>query len=157
MFSKNGQFVHGQTYEGMPVKATAASEVLNIIKQKNLVPKVYKKGLYLEKRLTAVLGNHPNVGDIRGRGLFWGIEFVVDKQTKRPFDPRYQIAPSIQKLAFSFPHNMTIYQATGTVDGVYGDHIMIAPSFLVTYKDIDHIVDVLSIVIRKTFEKIHLK
>lgn len=63
----------------------------------------------------------------------------------------------IQKLAFSDPYNMPIYQATGTVDGVYGDHIMISPSFLVTYKDIDHIVDVLSIVIRKTFENIHQK
>lgn len=81
----------------------------------------------------------------------------MDKITKQPFDPRYKIAPMIQKLAFSDPYNMTIYQATGTVDGVYGDHIMISPSFLVTYKDIDHIVDVLSIVIRKTFENIHLK
>lgn len=70
VFSKKGQFVHGQTYEGMPVQATAAFEVLNIIKEKNLVSNVYKKGLYLQKRLISVLGDHPNVGDIRGRGLF---------------------------------------------------------------------------------------
>lgn len=81
----------------------------------------------------------------------------MNKITKQPFDPRYKIAPMIQKLAFSDPYNMTIYQATGTVDGVYGDHIMVSPSFLVTYKDIDHIVDVLCIVIKNTFENIHLK
>lgn len=70
VLKNTGPFVHGQTYEGMPVQATAAFEVINIIKEKNLVPKVQKKGLYLQKRLIAALGNHPNVGDIRGRGLF---------------------------------------------------------------------------------------
>lgn len=70
VLSNSGPFVHGQTYEGMPVQATAALAVLNIIKEKNLVSKVAKKGIYLQKRLIAVLGSHPNVGDIRGRGLF---------------------------------------------------------------------------------------
>jgi len=63
----------------------------------------------------------------------------------------------IQKLAISPPFNMTIYQSTGTVDGVSGDHIMLAPSFMVTKKDIDHIVNVLSMVIKKTFENINTK
>lgn len=78
----------------------------------------------------------------------------MDKITKQPFDPQYKIASTLQRLAFSSPYNMTIYQSTGTVDGERGDHIMISPSFLVTYKDIDHIVDVLSMVIKKTFDSI---
>ena len=69
-FSKSGQFVHGQTYEGMPVQAVAALEVLRIIQEKNLLLNVRKKGLYLEQRLRSMLGDHPYVGDIRGRGLF---------------------------------------------------------------------------------------
>lgn len=70
VFSKSGHFVHGQTYEGMPVQAVASLEVLNIIKDKNLLLNVKKKGLYLEKRLRSMIGDHPNVGDIRGKGLF---------------------------------------------------------------------------------------
>lgn len=156
-FSKSGRFVHGQTYEGMPVQAVAALEVLTIIQEKNLLLNVRNKGLYLEQRLRSLLGDHPNVGDIRGKGLFWGIEFVIDKFTKKPFNPKLNVAPRLQKLAISSPYNMTIYQSTGCVDGISGDIIMLAPSFMVTYKDIDHIVDVLSRVINKTFENIDNK
>lgn len=69
-FSESGQFVHGQTYEGMPVQSVAALEVLRIIQEKNLLLNVNKKGLYLEQRLKSLIGDHPNVGDIRGKGLF---------------------------------------------------------------------------------------
>lgn len=157
VFSKSGEFVHGQTYEGMPVQAAAALEVLRIFQDKNLVPHVANIGPYFMKRLKYVLGDHPNVGDIRGIGLFIGLEIVEDKLTKKPFNPQLRVAPMLQKLALSSPYNMTIYQSTGTVDGICGDHIMLAPSFLVTKKDIDHIVDVLSMVINKTFENIDRK
>lgn len=156
-FSKSGEFVHGQTYEGMPVQAAASLEVLRILQEKNLVPRVSNLSPYFMERLNYKLGDHPNVGDIRGIGLFIGIEIVEDKFTKKPFHPQLRVAPMLQKLALSEPYNMTIYQSTGTVDGISGDHIMLAPSFLVTKKDIDHIVDVLSMVIKKTFENIDTK
>lgn len=82
---------------------------------------------------------------------------MQDKSTKKPFNPQLNVAPRLQKLAISSPYNMTIYQSTGCVDGIYGDHIMLAPSFMVTYKDIDHIVDVVSRVIKKTFDDISTK
>lgn len=79
---------------------------------------------------------------------------MENKQTKKPFNPELNVAPRLQKLAISSPYNMTIYQSQGCADGISGDHIMLAPPFIVTYKDIDHIVDVLSMVIKKTFDNI---
>lgn len=150
----NGEFVHGQTYQSMPVQAAAALEVQRIIREDKLMVNVIKQGAYLEKRLKAVLGDHPNVGNIRGLGLFWGIEFVKDKVTKEPFDPKLGVAHKIKDLAFSSRFNMTVYSGTGTVDGVRGDHIIIAPSYLVTQKDVDYIVKVVSAVVHIVFNEI---
>lgn len=150
----SGLFIHGQTYQGMPVQAAAALEVLRIIQENKLMENVSKQGAYLEKRLKAVLGDHPNVGDIRGRGLFWGLEFVKDKVTKEPFDPELGVAQKILDLAISSEFNMTVYPGTGTVDGVRGDHIILAPSYIVTEEDVEHIVKVVSAVVHNVFKKI---
>lgn len=154
VLSKSGQFNHGHTFESMPVQAAAALEVLNIIQEKNLLLNVNKRGLYLERRLRSVLGDHPHVGDIRGKGLFWGIEFVKNKNTKEPFNSKLNIAFKLQELAFSAPFNMMIYASTGCVDDKNGDVIMLSPPFTVTNKEIDHIVGVLSEVIKQTFDNI---
>ncbi|TVY94565.1 putative aminotransferase [Lachnellula willkommii] len=150
----SGQFVHAQTYQGMPIQASAALEVQKIIREGNLMDNVSKQGAYLEKRLNAVLGDHPNVGDIRGRGLFWGLEFVKDKGTKEPFDPKLGVAQKILDLAISPPFNMTVYPGTGTVDGVRGDHIMLAPPYIILKEDVDHIVKVISDVVYYVFKEI---
>jgi adenosylmethionine-8-amino-7-oxononanoate aminotransferase len=150
----SGQFVHGQTYQGMPVQAAAALEVQRIQREKNLVGNVQTQGAYLERRLKSLLGSHPNVGDIRGRGLFWGIEFVADKATKKPFDPKLEVAQRVHQTAISAPFNMTLYHGTGTADGVRGDHVIIAPTYIVTKEDIEHIVQTTSAVIHQVFEKL---
>ncbi|KUI52547.1 hypothetical protein VP1G_10474 [Cytospora mali] len=147
----SGQFIHGLTYQAMPVQAAAALEVQRIIREEKLMENVTKQGEHLGVLLKAKLGDHPNVGNIRGRGLFWGLEFVKDKTTKDPFDPEKRIAQKILDLAISPPFNMTVYPGTGTVDGVNGDHIILAPSYLVTKDDVDHIVEVVSNVIKKVF------
>ena len=134
----SGQFVHGQTYEGMPSIAAGALEVQKIIQDNNLLDNVSKQGIYLETRLKAVLGNHPNVGDIRGRGLFWGIEFVKEKASKEPFDSN--IAYDIRDSFLSPPFNMTVYAGVGFVDGKRGDHIILAPPFTVKKKEVELIV-----------------
>lgn len=149
-----GQFIHGQTYQGMPVQAAAALEVLRIIQEDKLLDNVTKLGVYLEQRLKAVLGNHPNVGDIRGKGLFWGVEFVKFKESKEPFHLNMGIASQILDLAISPPFNMTVYPGTGTVDGVHGDHIILAPPYVITKKDVDHIVKVVSSVVHLVFNNI---
>jgi len=151
LWDGSGQIVHGQTYQSMPLQAAAALEVQRIIRDDQLLDNVTKQGAYLEKRLKVVLGNHPCVGDIRGRGLFWGLEFVKDKTTKEPFDPQQAIAKKIHDLAISFPFNLAVYLGTGSYDGIRGDHIMLAPSYYITEEDVDHIVNVLSAVIHIVF------
>jgi adenosylmethionine-8-amino-7-oxononanoate aminotransferase len=154
LFNGTGQFVHGQTYQGMPVQAAAALEVQKIIQEQNLTENVRIQGTYLENRLRSVLGNHPHVGDIRGRGLFWGLEFVKDKKTKQPFDAKMQIAQKVHNLAIAPPFNMTFYHGTGTFEGTSGDFIMISPPYTVTREDIDHIAQTVSDVVHQLFADI---
>ncbi|TVY84933.1 putative aminotransferase [Lachnellula suecica] len=157
LLNGSGQFVHGHTYQAMPVQAAAALEVQKTIREQNLVQNVKTQGEYLEKRLKAVLGDHPNVGDIRGRGLFWGLEFVKDKRTKEPFDPKLGIAQKLGTTAISAPYNMTMYPGTGTADGYVGDHIILAPTYIVTKDEIDHIVKVTANVVNEVFQNLDLE
>ncbi|TVY51741.1 putative aminotransferase [Lachnellula cervina] len=140
--------------KSMPIQARAALEVQRIIREDNLLDNVTKLGAYLGERLNAVLGDHPNVGNIRGQGLFWGIEFVEDKGTKKPFDRKLGIAEIIKNTALLPPFNMTVYAGTGTADGVHGDHIMLAPPYILKKKDVNHMVKVISAVIHEVFNKI---
>jgi len=147
-----GQFIHGQTYQGMPVQAAAALEVQRIKRELNLIENVQIQGEYLGKLLKSRLGTHPNVGDIRGKGLFWGLEFVEDKETKIPFDPTLKIAQKVYDLAISEPYNMTVYPGTGTADGIRGDHVILAPTYTVTKLEIEHIVRTITSVVETCFE-----
>ena len=152
----SGQFVHGQTYQGMPIQAAAALEVQKIKRELHLMDNVTVQGSYLEKCLKYHLEDHPNVGDIRGRGLFWGLEFVKDKQTKEPFDPKMCIAQKVHDTAISAPFNMTMYPGTGTVDGISGDHVILAPTYIVTKADIEYIARVTADVVQQVFQKVGL-
>ncbi|KAF7948977.1 hypothetical protein EAE96_008155 [Botrytis aclada] len=154
LYNGTGQFIHGQTYQGMPVQAAAALEVQRIIRQHDVLDNVRTQGAYLGKLLKQRLSDHPNVGDIRGKGLFWGIEFVKDKKSKVAFEPKLSIAQKIHDLAISHPYNMTMYPGTGTVDGMCGDHIMLSPNYLVTKEDIEYIVRVTVDVIETVFENL---
>ncbi|KAH6681956.1 pyridoxal phosphate-dependent transferase [Halenospora varia] len=154
LLNSSGQFVHGQTYQGMPVQAAAALEVQKVKREENLIENVRIQGAYLEKLLKARLSDHPNVGDIRGKGLFWGLEFVRDKATKEPFDPKLGIAQQVYNTAISAPFNMTTYPGTGTVDGTAGDHVILAPTYICTSEDIDHIVNVVVGVVNQVFQNL---
>ncbi|OTA52631.1 PLP-dependent transferase [Hypoxylon sp. EC38] len=134
----SGEFIHGHTYQAMPVQAAAALEVQRIIREDNLLENVSIQGEYLGNLLKNYLGKHPLVGDIRGRGLFWGVEFVKDKVTKEPFDSN--IAYQLRDLILSPPFNMAVYPGTGTVDGKRGDHIIIAPPYTVKKEEVEIIV-----------------
>ena len=122
-----------------------------------MVANVKKVGDYLGKTLKAKLSNHKNVGDIRGEGFFWGVEFVEDKITKKPFDSKLGVSRLIVDCAKSPKFNMTLYPGSGTVDGVNGDHIIIAPPFMTTEEDADHIVEVILTVIEIVFNEINKK
>ncbi|KAH0551231.1 hypothetical protein GP486_007462 [Trichoglossum hirsutum] len=150
----SGSFVHGQTYQGHPVSCAAALEVQKIIREESLVENVRVMGDYLSSSLKARIGNHPNVGDIRGRGLFWGIEFVKCKASREPFPAAAKIANTISTRAIDPKYSMTTYPGTGTADGYVGDHVLLAPAYNVTHDIIDKIVDTMGAVIEEVFQEI---
>ncbi|KAL1979524.1 hypothetical protein VTN96DRAFT_5667 [Rasamsonia emersonii] len=149
-----GVFRHGQTYQGHPVACAAALAVQKIIREQNLLENVRAMGALLESELKRRLKDHPNVGDIRGRGLFWGIEFVKDKKTKEPFDPKLGVSARVQNTALEPAYGISLYAGAGTVDGVRGDHILIAPPYNTTKEEIELIASLTQRVIEDVFSKI---
>jgi adenosylmethionine-8-amino-7-oxononanoate aminotransferase len=134
----SGLFQHGHTYLGHPVAAAAALAVQKVIKRDRLLEAVRTRGQYFERRLQETLGSHPNVGDIRGRGLFRGVELVEDRASKRPFDPALKVHAKIKANAME--RGLMVYPMGGTIDGVRGDHVLLAPPFIATEADLDEIV-----------------
>ena len=134
-----GGFLHGQTYQAHPVACAAALAVQQIIRDDGLLDNVRAMGTRLEAALIDRFGNHRHIGDIRGRGLFWAIEFVADRGTKAPFDPALKINEKVKREAFA--RGLSGYPMGGTIDGKRGDHYIIAPPYIVTAVQIDEIVD----------------
>ena len=128
MSAGSGFFQHGHTYLGHAVACAAALAVQKVIQRDNLLGRVQEAGSYLAHQLHEALGDHAHVGDIRGRGLFWGVELVKDKATKAPFDPARKLHARVKKEAFS--RGLMVYPMGGTVDGLYGDHVLLAPPFI---------------------------
>ena len=147
-----GSFMHGQTYQAHPISCAAAFAVQNIIQKDDLLANVRFTGQRLEELLHQRLSNHPYVGDIRGRGLFWGIEFVNDKDTKEPFDPKLGISKRIHDTGMREPFSMSIYPGQGSADGIRGDHVILSPAYNVTLEEVNEIVSRFVAVVRKVFE-----
>ncbi len=137
-----GFFQHGHTYLGHPTAAAAGLAVVNAMLERDLIPRVKTQGEKLMAALQAAFGQHPHVGDIRGRGLFQGVELVADRETKAPFDPSRKIAAKIKKAAFEA--GMICYPMSGTIDGQTGDHVLLAPPFIIEDAQIDELVQKLS-------------
>jgi adenosylmethionine-8-amino-7-oxononanoate aminotransferase len=135
----SGSFMHGHTYQAHPVACAAALAVQQVIREDNLLANVRVMGEHLAAGLTDRLGNHPHVGDIRGRGLFWAIELVADRASKAPFDPALHLHERIADAAFA--RGLAIYPMGGTIDGMRGNHVIIAPSYIATAGDIAAIVE----------------
>lgn len=138
----SGFFQHGHTYQGHPLAAAAAKAVIDAVLGRGLLAQVRERGEQLHAALTAALGDHPNVGDIRGRGLFRGIEIVADRATKAPFDPALGVNRKIKTLAFDA--GLICYPMGGTIDGLHGDHVLLAPPFIIEPAQIDELVGKLS-------------
>jgi hypothetical protein len=133
-----GGFVHGFTYSHQPVGAAVALEVLAILEREKLVAASARKGDQLRATLQERLGGHPNVGEIRGRGLLVGLELVADRETRRAFPRQAKLAESIVREARA--GGLLVYYGTGNADGVDGDLILLGPPFVVTESEIDLIV-----------------
>ncbi|WP_428512743.1 aspartate aminotransferase family protein [Roseovarius sp.] len=135
----SGFFQHGHTYLGHPTACAAAGAVLDRLLDDGLAARVAPLGEALRARLVDRFGQHPHVGDIRGRGLFQGIEFVEDRQSKAPFDPARKLHARIKAAAFEA--GLICYPMGGTVDGQRGDHVLLAPPFILTEDQLDELVD----------------
>jgi adenosylmethionine-8-amino-7-oxononanoate aminotransferase len=136
----NGVFVHGHTYSQNPLSCATASAVLDYIREHDLVQRCATMGAYLLKKLQD-LYRHPIVGDVRGLGLMAGVEFVKKRSTKEPFDPKLRLNALIGSRAFD--KGLITYPGGGGADGVRGDHILLAPPFIITEEQIDQLVGIL--------------
>ncbi len=143
-----GFFQHGHTYLAHPVATAAGLAVVQEILERDLVAQVRARGSYLETQLRARFSQHPHVGDIRGRGLFWGLEFVSDRETKTPFDPALGLGGRLKKAAFD--EGLICYTMPGTRDGKHGDHVLLAPPFIASENELDQAVDAL----QRAFDKV---
>ncbi|GAB7544108.1 aspartate aminotransferase family protein [Cupriavidus sp. 8B] len=135
----SGFFQHGHTYIGHATACAAALAVQRTIAEDRLLDNVLARGEQLRARLRETLGDHPSVGDIRGRGLFVGVEFVADRETKATLDPALKMHARLKSTAMQ--NGLLIYPMGGTVDGVRGDHVLFAPPFICSAQDIDRIVE----------------
>ncbi len=133
-----GAFEHGHTYMGHPTACAAALAVQETIEEHDLLANVRRQGAHLDRALSHRFGQHPNIGDIRGRGLFMGIELVADRETKETFDPAAALHARIKREAMQ--RGLICYPNGGTADGARGDHVLLAPPFIVDESDIDEIV-----------------
>ena len=138
----SGFFQHGHTYLGHPTACAAAYAVVQKMTQKNLPARVQMMGAKLRQALQDAFGQHPHIGDIRGRGLFLGLEFVQDREQKTPFDPHMSINRKIKAAAFEA--GLICYPMGGTIDGKSGDHLLLAPPFILDDTHIDEIITKLS-------------
>ena len=135
----SGFFQHGHTYLGHPVACAAAHAVVKKIMDRRMLDRVLAQGVRLHKALIDRFGEHPNVGDIRGRGLFFGLEFVRERDSKSPFPPRLGLHKKFKAAALDA--GLICYPMGGTIDGQQGDHVLLAPPFIIDNEHIDEIVN----------------
>ncbi|GGE99566.1 aspartate aminotransferase family protein [Stappia taiwanensis] len=138
----SGLFQHGHTYLGHPAAAAAGRAVVSALVERDLVARSRDMGAKLDAALRDRFGQHPHVGDIRGRGLFLGLELVADRDSKATFDPARKLNATIKKAAFA--RGLICYPMGGTIDGRHGDHILLAPPFILEEAQIGELVDKLA-------------
>jgi adenosylmethionine-8-amino-7-oxononanoate aminotransferase len=135
----SGAFQHSHTYMGHPLACAAALAVQQVIRRDDLLANVRREGAQLQRRLSERFGNHPFVGDVRGRGLFAGIELVADRASKAPFEASLKLNARVKREAMA--RGLMVYPMGGTADGTRGDHVLLAPPFILDAADVDAIVE----------------
>ncbi|QRN78726.1 MAG: aspartate aminotransferase family protein [Nocardiopsis sp. BM-2018] len=141
----SGFFQHGHTYMGHAMAAAGAGAVLRAIDERGLLDRVQAMGERLDASLHDRFGQHPHVGDIRGRGLFRGLELVADRESKAPFDPARKLHAKVKAAAMQA--GLICYPMGGTIDGQHGDHILLAPPFIITEDQIAELTEKLGLAV----------
>jgi adenosylmethionine-8-amino-7-oxononanoate aminotransferase len=135
----SGFFQHGHTYIGHPVACAAALAVQRVLARDRLVERCAQQGARLRDELDEAFRYHPYVGDVRGRGLFQAIELVADRSTKAPFDPALKLRARVKRAALEL--GLMCYPMGGTIDGARGDHVLLAPPFIITDDEMDVLIE----------------
>ncbi len=148
----SGFFQHGHTYLGHPVACAAAHAVVKKVMDKRLLDQVLTQGVRLRKALLDKFGEHPNIGDIRGRGLFLGLEFVRERDSKSPFPPQLGFHKKFKQAAIEA--GLICYPMGGTIDGQQGDHVLLAPPFIINNEHIEEIVYKLDQALKSTLRSL---
>jgi adenosylmethionine-8-amino-7-oxononanoate aminotransferase len=138
----SGFFQHGHTYSGHPVACAAALAVQQAIHGRGLIERVRSAGAVLQRLLAERFEHHPNIGEIRGRGLLWGLELVADRATKAPFETSRQLSARLKRQALE--NGLLCYPMSGTIDGLQGDHVLLAPPYIVSPAHLEELVDKLA-------------
>ncbi len=146
----SGAFQHGHTYLGHAIACAAALEVQRTIEDDGLLANVQQRGTQLQAALRERFANHPNVGDIRGRGLFVGVELVADRTSKAPLNPAAKTHARLKQ--FAMQAGLLVYPMGGTLDGRSGDHVLLAPPFIVSEAEVEMIVERLGLAIERAVE-----
>lgn len=139
IFATHGDLMTGHTFTGHTTACAAAVAVQTIVAREGLLAKVAREGEWLQEALRAELGDHPHVGDIRGRGFFIGVEFVAERGEKRPFSPTHQLAARIR--AATLDAGLICYPVGGIIDGTHGDAAILAPPYNITQTEMEEMVD----------------
>jgi adenosylmethionine-8-amino-7-oxononanoate aminotransferase len=140
-----GDFNHGGTFSHHAAGTAAGLATLRILQQEKLVDNAARLGPYLGQKLREALAGHGHVGDIRGRGLFWAIEFVRDRESKAPFAKQEQVAWKIWQRAFDL--GLVVYYSQGCADGANGDLIMVGPPLIIGREQLDELVEILAVAV----------
>ena len=138
----SGFFQHGHTYLAHTTAMAGSLAVMNALENEGVLARVKPTGEKLMQRLHQRLGHHPFVGDIRGRGLFIGVELVNDRASKKPFDPSSKLDSRIKRAAME--QGLMCYPMSGTIDGKLGHHILLAPPYIIESAQLDELVDKLA-------------
>ena len=147
-----GDFPHGSTFSHHAVGAAVAMATFNYLNDHDLINAASHRGIYLGQQLKTKLSDLLCVGDIRGLGMMWAVEFVADRQTKEPFSPDRHFSQRVCDIAFQ--RGVILYPGSGSVDGVSGDHLMVAPPFVIEENQINEVIDILRDSILEEFTKV---
>ncbi len=145
----SGFFQHGHTFMGHATAVAASLATITAIEDEDLLANVRARGRSLQQSLQDRLVDHPHVGDVRGRGLFIGVEFVADKASKEPLDPSARTHNQVQRHAMQ--SGLMVYGMGGTIDGRQGDHVLLAPPYMIDEQHEDELVGKLADAIEATF------
>ncbi len=149
----SGFFQHGHTFMGHPTACAAAVATLDYIERNDLLGNVRARGDELMAALNRRFESHPHVGDVRGRGLFVGVELVADRETKEPFDPSIPLHARVKSEAMT--NGLMCYPMSGTIDGQRGHHVLLAPPYIIDSDHVNEIADKVALSIERALEGVN--